>query len=186
MISIIALWVLVLVETGLLLLLLRALGELKQQGKLLATQTPSFEMGGLDVGEQAPSFVAIDDDGTPVNLEDFSGRRRVLAFVSPGCPACGGAIEALNAVVREERDLVVLVLGGPDRERNRAYAAEHKAQMPIHTPTADVKQAYRVQGVPFVFILDEAGLIRAKGPVNATEHVQNLLRTAFVQPSVVH
>ncbi len=123
-ISIVALWVLVLFETVLLLRLLRALGHMKQQGAFTPPMNSSEEWG-LAVGEQAPSFVATDYEDRPVQLADFHGQRRILAFTLPGCASCESTMKALDAFVQQEEAAVVLVIGGPDRDRNQAYAREH-------------------------------------------------------------
>ncbi len=186
MISIIVLWVLVLIETVLLVLLLRALGKIKQQKGFASNQLPSPQEWGLAVGEQAPPFTVSDHDGNSIQLDDFHGKKRIVAFVSPGCSACSGTIEALNTSVRDEQTFAVFVLGGSDREQNRAYAAKQQALMPILTDYAEVeKNAYRVQGVPFLFILDEEGNIRAKGLVTNRERLQQVLINAFSQEQVV-
>jgi len=53
MVSIVALWVVVLIETRLLLLLLCAPGELKQQSSIsMANHMPFLGDGGLEIGEQ--------------------------------------------------------------------------------------------------------------------------------------
>ncbi|MGH2494350.1 MAG: peroxiredoxin family protein [Ktedonobacteraceae bacterium] len=177
-ISIVALWVLVLFETTLLVLLLRALGELKQGGAFSPHDVS--QLIGLEVGVQAPSFVASSYNGDSVQLEDFRGRRCILAFVSPDCSACAGAIEAIHRVQQEEHDLALLVVGGSDARQNERYAHEHQAQMPIWTaPLSLAMEVYRVPGVPFVFVLDANGVIRAKGTANQEEQLQALLKTVF-------
>lgn len=179
-VSMIALWVLVFIETGLLLLLLRALGQLQQQGKLSSASLE--QRSGLETGEQAPSFTAADHDRNTIRLDDFRGRRCIIAFVSPGCSACGGAIEALNMVEREDHDLALLVIGDSDARQNHTYAIEHKAQMPIWAAAPSLAlDIYRIPGFPFVYVLDEEHSIRAKGAVNRYEHLQALLETAFGQ-----
>ncbi len=85
MVSIIALWVLVLFETVLLVLLLRALGQIKQQGGVSGNQVQASGEGGLSPGKKAPSFTATDYEGRVVRLDDFQGQRRILAFILPGC-----------------------------------------------------------------------------------------------------
>lgn len=177
MISTIALWVLVLFETVLLLLLLRALGILRQKGVLAATEQP-LELGGLDVGEQAPAFVAIDQGGNPVRLEDFQGRQCVLAFILPGCSGCIGTLDSLKAVLQDEHDLAVIVISDADKEANRAYAIKHNLQIPVLTPDPDLVSVYRVRTFPFVFVLNEAGVIRTKGVVNVSEQLRSMLMTA--------
>lgn len=181
--SIIALWVLVLFETVLLLLLLRALGELRQKGSLApdsASAEQASELGGLDVGERAPSFVATDFDGNTIRLDDYQGQRCILAFISPGCSFCKGTIDALNIVLHEEPDVKMLVIGSTEYEQNRKYAAEHEALMPVLTPASNIsRDLYHVQIVPFVFALDETGVVQARGLVSKHERLQELLKEAF-------
>ena len=184
--SIIALWVLVLFETGLLLLLLRALGELRQRGTISTNGMESTQEWGLHIGEQAPSFTAVDQRGKVIRFEDFSSQRRILAFISPSCSVCMGAIEAMNSLVEEGQGIVVLAVGDADAERNRLYAAEHNAQMSILTATSTFdKSLYSVQGIPFIFAIDEVGIIRAKGVVNERGSLKELLTRAFAPVPVV-
>ena len=182
-IVVIVLCVLVLFETVLLVGALRTLGELKQQGGMAGSQEQSSADWGLATGEKAPSFIAVDQDGHTINLEQFRGQKRIVAFISPGCSVCANVIAALNVVASEQPDMVVLAVGDSDLKRNHEYAIEHEARMPILTPSSSIaKDMYRVQGVPFVFVIDEIGTIRAKGIMNDSERLHALLRLAF--PSV--
>lgn len=183
MISILALWVLVLFETFLLALLLRALGELRQRGELSSSgSTQAFvEHIGLPISSQAPPFVAKDHNGASVKLEDTNGQWRIIAFISSGCGACAGAIEALNEFLGERQDFAVLIVGDTDLESNKAYAAEHAAIVPILTPEPMLTmEIYLVRRFPFVYIIDEAGVIRAKSTINNREHLRLLLEDAGV------
>ncbi len=86
---------------------------------------------------------------------------------------------AMSQTGGEEQDWVGLVVGGIDHRLNGAYAVEHGAHMPILTPdNAQVKEAYRVQNVPFVFLLDKSGVIRARGVFNDRQHLDHLLTVA--------
>ncbi len=72
-----------------------------------------------------------------------------------------------------------LLIGGSDSAANRAYAAEHHVRIPLLTPSVGRgKEVYRVEGVPFVFVIDGAGMIRAAGVVNDDEQMQRLLDMA--------
>lgn len=177
MASILALWVLVIFETVLLVLLLRALGELRQRGGI-STQA-STDREGLSLGTQAPVFVATDHEGTPVGLEDTDRQWRILAFIAPGCSACEFAIHALNDFIAEQQNIAVLVIGDANLKENRAYAAEKQAVMPILTTQPNVvKELYLVRSVPFAYVLDANGIIRAKGRINEKEHIHYLLAEA--------
>ncbi len=181
----IVLGVLELLQLVLLVGAFRALGQLKQQGGMAGSQGQSPADWGLAIGEKAPSFVATDQQGHTVNLEQFRGQKRIFAFISPGCSVCATVIAALNAVVREQPDMVVLAIGDSDRKRNQEYAIEHQASMPVLTPLSSIaKEMYRIQAVPFVFIVDETNIIRAKGIVNDGERLHALLQSAFPPASV--
>ncbi|MGI9060488.1 MAG: peroxiredoxin family protein [Ktedonobacteraceae bacterium] len=184
MVSIIALWLLVLVETGLLLLLLRALGQLRQNGIPSVKQGQSSDEWGLAVGEKAPSFVATDYEDKPVRLDDLQGQRRLLAFILPGCSSCSYTIKALHIYAQREDGVTVLVIGGPDRDINHAYALEHDTDIVVLTPSPGFyAELYRIRGVPIAFVIDEVGVIRAKGVVNNHEQLQQLLTEAFALAS---
>ena len=178
-VSNIVLCILVLIETALLILLLRALGRLRQECGFSGGRVADRISGGLPVGMQAPLITGTDQQGRTVSLNDTKGSTRILAFISPGCAACAGAISALNNVLASDPDVTVLLVSGSDSAANRAYAAEHHLGIPLLTPRPGRgKEVYRVEGVPFVFMIDGAGVIRAAGVVNGDEEMQRLLSTA--------
>jgi peroxiredoxin len=182
-VSIIALWVLVLFETVLLLLLLRALGQLRQQGTFPRNQklsSESQEEWGLALGELAPSFVVLDSDNRAFKTNDFQGQNRILAFILPGCSSCSNTVKALNTFLLSNHDITILVIGSSDINLNLAYAAEQDAKFSVLAPASGFDgELYRIRGVPFVFVLDELGIVRAKGAVNDFEQLQHLVTEAF-------
>lgn len=145
-----------------------------------ASQAQAPDAGGLLVGEQAPMFVALDQSGNEINLAHFQGQRRLLAFVLPGCPICPGALRVLHKVLQENPNLVGFVIGSPDESENYAYAIEQNIRIPLLTPDSELtEKMYHVLGFPLIFVLDERGVIRAKGVVNRDERMQELLGLAF-------
>jgi len=51
------------------------------------------------------------------------------------------------------------------------------APMVLHDP--ELERAYGVPGTPFVLVMDELGVVRAKGTVNNLEQVEGLVDTAL-------
>jgi len=159
-VSQIALWAIVLLETVLLLLLLRALGELKQN--IESSKQPAG-IGGLDIGTHAPLFSSVDQNNNIFRLEDTLGKRLILAFLLPGCPACVDTIGALHTLQQEDPHAVILVVGSADTKSNQKYAFEQELLFPILTPDeSDLQKKYQVIAYPLVLVLDEQGIIRAK------------------------
>lgn len=179
-VSNVALWVVVLFETVLLLLLLRALGELKQSISSSQGYGQPQDTMGIALGEQAPSFLAKNHKGDIVRFEDFAGRKRILAFISPGCADCKFIAEAINSMPQDEQYLDWIVVGGLDSESNNSYAVENHLRIPVLTPQPGLNaDVYHIQAIPFVFLIDEIGIIRAKGIVTQPDQLRKLLATAF-------
>jgi len=88
--------VLLLLLTGIVLLLMVAIIGLflrmnQLQREVLAaleSLRPAPQPAGLSPGTQAPLFTFPDLSGRSVSLEALAGRKVLLAFASPHCPAC--------------------------------------------------------------------------------------------------
>jgi hypothetical protein len=108
---------------------------------------------GPTLGEVLPPVEARSADGTPVVLGG-SGSRRLVMFSSPTCIVCREVAPAIPA------------------------AARSAALVPqiVHDPEAE--QVLDVPGTPFLLVLDELGVVRAKGTVNTLEQVEGLVDTA--------
>ena len=177
-IIVLALCLLVLLETGLLFLFLQILHGVRRQVQHLTDHQASLSgTGGLALGEQAPAFTALDQDGIVVKSDEFRGNKHLFLFVLPGCPACSSAIDALNLFVRGQHELNAFVIGSSDHASNGEYRAKLDKTLSILTPTepSTLLQIYQVAGVPFAFVLDEQGVIQAKGVINRKEQIDRLI-----------
>ncbi|MBS1765866.1 MAG: peroxiredoxin [Acidobacteria bacterium] len=122
------------------------------------------------VGQPAPAFTSMDQDGHPISLADFKGRAVVLYFYpkddTPGCTkeACSfrdgyAEIQATGAVI--------LGVSADDAKSHKAFA--EKFHLPFRlVADADhrIIDAYGVR-MPIVgfakrttFIIDKAGVVR--------------------------
>lgn len=86
-------------------------------------------MGGkLNVGDAAPDFEALNDEGETVRLSDYRGKRVVLYFYpkddTPGCTtqACGFRD---NYPVIEERDAIVLGVSPDGQASHQKFKTKH-------------------------------------------------------------
>ena len=145
----------------------------------------------LEVGSKAPAFTLPDQNGKPVSLSDFAGKKVILYFypaaMTPGCTkqACDfrdsltslqsagyvvlGVSKDTSAKLKkfEERDaLTFTLLADPELTVHNAYATYGEKMMYGKT----------VQGViRSTFVIDEKGAIEmALYNVKATGHVASL------------
>jgi len=168
------LWVLVLVLAAVVLALVRQLGVLHERiapaGALMLNRGPT-------VGEPAPVLEVADLDGQPLRLGSAraDGRSTLLLFVSPSCPVCKSLLPAVKSSRKDERSWmdVVLASDGDTREQREFVRAQGLDGIP-YVVSAALGLAYQVGRLPFAALLDQQGILRARGLVNSREHLESL------------
>ena len=144
----------------------------------------------LEIGVKAPAFTLSDQNGNPVSLSDFAGRKVVLYFYprdnTPGCTrqACAfaGSYEAFKAM-----DVVVIGVSKDSVASHVKFAAKHElpfillADPELQAIKAfDVWQEKKNYGkvsmgvVRSTYVIDENGMIekvmpKVKPDTNAAE-----------------
>jgi len=173
-VSNVVLWVLVLVLAAVVLALTRQLGVLHER---IAPAGALMLNRGLNVGEAAPVLELAALDGQPVKVGSArgDGRSTLLLFVSPGCPVCKTLLPAVRSSRRDERSWldVVLASDGDPAEQREFVRAQGLEGIP-YVVSAALGLAYQVSRLPFAALLDEQGVLRARGLVNSREHLESL------------
>jgi hypothetical protein len=147
----VAQWVLLVVLCVVVVALARQVGTLHL--RLGPRGALEIDTEGPPLGEALPVVEAQGADGSRVTLGGVGARRLVL-FSSPTCLVCREVAPAVPAAA-QAADLVPQVLHDSEAE-----------------------QAFDVPGTPFLLVLDEMGILRAKGTVNTLEQVEGLIDTA--------
>jgi methylamine dehydrogenase accessory protein MauD len=174
LISNIVLWVLVLVLAAVLLAVVRQLGVLHERitpaGALMLNR-------GLTVGEPAPALEVVDLAGRArqVGAERADGRSTLLLFLSPTCPVCKTLLPAVKSTGRGERDWLDLVLASDgDPAEQQAFVRAQGLEAIPYVVSKPLGLAYQVSRLPFAALVDERGILRARGLVNSREHLESL------------
>lgn len=150
-IAFLAQWVLLIVLCVVVVALARQVGTLHL--RLGPRGALEIDDEGPALGEALPPLPARATDGGTVQVGG-PGEGRLVLFSSPTCIVCREVAPAVPAAARAG-DLVPLVVQDPDVER-----------------------AFEIPGTPFLLVLDELGIVRAKGTVNNLEQVEGLVDTA--------
>ncbi|MDB6010942.1 MAG: Methylamine utilization protein MauD [Gammaproteobacteria bacterium] len=173
-ISNIVLWIVVLALLAVVLALTRQLGVLHERiapvGALMLNR-------GLAVGEQAPLMDVVDLAGAHVKLGSprSDGKSTLLLFVSPTCPVCKSLLPVVKSSGKDERDwLDVILASDGDPDEHRAFAQANGLEGVPYVVSAPLGMTYQVSRLPFAALLDEAGVLRARGLVNSREHLESL------------
>ncbi len=101
----------------------------------------------------------------------------LLFFLSPTCPLCKALLPVVTRIAKEERKWLDLVFAsdGGTRAEHEAYvegaAARKRFRMSI---SQELGVAFQVGKLPYAALLDEEGVLVAKGLVNSREHLESL------------
>ena len=134
----------------------------------------------LEAGVKAPAFTLPDQDGAPVSLSDFLGKKVVLYFYpkdnTPGCTRQACAFAGSYAAFRD-LDAVVIGVSKDSAASHRRFAEKYSLPFRILSdPKLGVLQAYGVWQekklygkvsmgvVRTTFIIDEEGVIEKVMP----------------------
>jgi len=147
---------------------------------------------GPQVGANAPVLALTDLRGQALNVGAPSPRSTLLFFLSPTCPVCKKLLPILKSAAASERRwlLIVLASDGDEAEHRRFVQRADLGAFPyVLSQTLGV--TYRVGKLPYAVLLDERGIVRAKGLVNSREQLESLftakeLGVASIQEFVAH
>jgi methylamine dehydrogenase accessory protein MauD len=168
------LWILVLVLAAVVLALVRQVGVLHER---IAPAGALMLNRGLVVGEPAPALEVADLDGRAHRLGSAraDGRSTLLLFVSPACPVCKSLLPAVKSSRKDERGWmdVILASDGDSTEQREFVRTQGLDGIP-YVVSAALGLAFQVSRLPFAALLDERGILRARGLVNSREHLESL------------
>jgi len=173
-ISNVVLWALVLALSAVVLALVRQLGVLHER---IAPAGALMLNRGLTVGEPAPALDVTALDGRPlrVGAARSDGRSTLLLFVSPTCPVCKTLLPAVIASGRDERAWMDVILASDgELAAQREFVRAQGLEGVPYVVSAALGLAYQVSRLPFAALLDERGVLRARGLVNSREHLESL------------
>ncbi len=168
------LWAVVIGLSLVVLALVRQLGVLHERispvGALMLAK-------GLKIGELAPSVAVTDLTGRPVPIGGTraDGRTQLLMFVSPTCPVCKVLLPVLKSSRRSEQSWLDIVLASDgDLGEQSAFVREHGLDMFPYVLSAPLGVSYQVSRLPYAVLIDDQGVLRARGLINSREHLESL------------
>jgi methylamine dehydrogenase accessory protein MauD len=170
--SYVMLWFLVIALSVIVVALARQVGTLH----LRLGPRGALEMDdeGPPIGEAPVPLDSPDEKGREVRIGG-PGTGQLLLFVSPNCMVCDQVLPALRAVA-SATDLDPYVLTDAVADDVQTLIAKSPGAPIVSSPEA--ARLYEVPGTPYAVVLDELGVVRAKGTVNNLEQVEGLVDTA--------
>jgi len=171
-ISNVLLWCAVLALLAMVIALARQVGVLFER---VAPMGALITDSGPAVGAAAPALHLTTLDAAPLSLPGPIGRGTLLFFLSPTCPVCKKLLPVLKSVQRAESPWLDVVLAS-DGEMPEHLAFRRSAGLEAfpYVLSAELGMTYRVSRLPYAVLIDEQGVVRAKGLVNSREQLESL------------
>ena len=173
MVSQMLLWIVVILQGVTILALARQIGVLHDR---VAPAGALIHGAGPGVGEQSPRLEvhALAGNAITVGGKLAAGKALLMLFVSSTCPICKKLIPIAKNFARSER-LDVLFVGDADPAEQRTLIAQFELDEHCFVNGPEVGMTYRIDKLPYAVLLDDAGMIAAKGLVNSREHFESLI-----------
>lgn len=173
----------------LLALAFAAMGLVRQIGVLHGRLAPAGALmvdKGVAVNEAAPQVTAADRHGRPVNFGYAGEKAQLLFFLSPTCPICKSLLPSIKSIAKEQAHrLDVIYVSDGDMDAQKALIAEHKLEGVTYVVGPEVGMTYQIGKLPYAALVDNAGVLRAKGLVNSREHLDSLFETEHLGSSTL-
>jgi methylamine dehydrogenase accessory protein MauD len=173
-ISNLVLWIIVIALLLVVAALARQVGVLHERigpvGALMLNR-------GLKVGDAAPQLEVVDLKGMSVRVGGLrnDGRSTLLLFVSPTCPVCKSLLPVVKSSLRSERLWLDIVLASDGNlAEQRAYIQKNALADLTYVLSTDLGMSFQVSRLPYAALVDEQGVLRARGLVNSREHLESL------------
>ncbi|MDQ3963830.1 MAG: hypothetical protein M3277_07970 [Actinomycetota bacterium] len=172
--SYIVLWLLVVVLSIVVVALARQIGTLHL--RLGPRGALEVDTEGPPIGEAPAPSSWSDLTGSPVEIAG-PGRWQVVLFASPSCHLCDQIAPSLHIAARSRSADAVVVVDADEHETRLAYSSKDLAAPVIAAP--ELVRSFEIPGTPFVVVLDDLGVVRAKGTANNLEQLEGLIDTAI-------
>ena len=167
------LWICVIALALVVFALVRQVGLLHERVTPVGALMP---VGGPAVGDEAPQIVLEDVSGRAIHLAGAEATRSTLLFfLSPTCPVCKTLLPILLSAAGDEAPAPRIVLASDgELSEHQSFIARHGLGHLPYVLSAQVGIAFGVGKLPYAILIDEFGVIRAKGIVNTREHLESL------------
>ncbi|MDT8319502.1 MAG: methylamine dehydrogenase accessory protein MauD [Xanthomonadales bacterium] len=173
-ISNIILWVLVLVLVAVVFALIRQIGVLYER---VAPAGALMTGNGLKAGEKMPVFDLKTVAGQALRIGGGrdDGKSTLLFFLSPSCPICKTLIPVLQAMRKSEANWLEIVLASDgDENEHREWLRQQELESWLYVLSPQLGMTIQVAKLPFAALIDENGILCARGLVNSREHIESL------------
>jgi thiol-disulfide isomerase/thioredoxin len=134
---------------------------------LVALAAGTVAAGSVKAGDQLPAFDLVDLAGARVTAEDLHGAPAVVELWASWCLPCRQTLRRVDALARAHAGDGLRVLAvsiDQSHESAARFAREQLGPTPalrvLHDPDQSLMSRLGVAGLPAVYVVDRAGIVR--------------------------
>lgn len=168
----VVLWIVVLVQIGIIFALARQIGILFERVSPVGAMISD---SGPGLGDKVPALALPNLNGPGLTLGSAAGKSQLIFFLSTSCPICKALLPVLKSIRTDEAGWLDVILASDGREalHRRLVEAEALQAFP-YVLSSELGMSFRVSKLPFAVLIDQNGTVRAKGLVNSREQLESL------------
>lgn len=168
----VVLWIVVLVQIGIIFALARQIGILFERVSPVGAMISD---SGPGLGDKVPALALPNLNGPGLTLGNAAGKSQLIFFLSTSCPICKALLPVLKSIRTDEAGWLDVILASDGREalHRRLVEAEALQAFP-YVLSSELGMSFRVSKLPFAVLIDQNGTVRAKGLVNSREQLESL------------
>ena len=117
---------------------------------------------GLKVGEEAPDFAVLDQQGIQRTLADYQGQVVIVNFWATYCPPCRQEKPSMEQLYQNKKDqgLQILAVSGEKKRSIERYLKKTPLSFSVlRDEKGTMHRSYGVLSVPQSFVVDRHGAI---------------------------
>jgi methylamine dehydrogenase accessory protein MauD len=130
---------------------------------------------GPKIGAASPLFEVATLGGGKLSIGGARERSTLIFFLSPTCPVCKKLLPVLRSMRPAEAGWLDVVLASDgEAATHTRFAESNNLQSFPYALSTELGVGFRVSRLPFAVLIDEDGIVRAKGLINNREQLESL------------
>src|SRR6185436_7652627 len=102
-------------------------------------------------------------------------KNTLVLFLSPTCPVCKVLLPVLKSSQRSEQNWLQIVLASDgDNDAQVEFRKRNGLSSFPYVLSPALGIAYQVNRLPYAVLMDERGIVLARGLINSREHLESL------------
>lgn len=137
-------------------------------------------MANLSVGDKAPEFEGIDQNGNIIKLSDFSGQKLILFFYpkdnTPGCTAEACNLRD-NYMVLQQSGFKIIGISADSVKSHQNFAAKYNLPFPLIADTEKkILKSYGAWGTKKMYGKESEGTLRTTFVIDEDGKIMHIFR----------